>query len=72
MEKNIFAVECADCVHLTKTTDKRGWLRYRCKYAPNIEWLGGMCRDPLNPECGKHERKVTVISLLKKKHKKSI
>lgn len=54
--------DCRSCKHLKKNTDTKEWVHYTCEYAPNIEWLGGKCEEPLNPLCGKYKRKSTSVN----------
>lgn len=52
--------KCQICVNLTKVIDNKDRVRYQCVYAPNKEWLCGMCEDELNETCGKFVKKEGV------------
>lgn len=54
--------DCRSCKFLKKNIDTKEWVHYTCEYAPNIEWLGGMCEEPLNSLCGKYKHKDTSVN----------
>lgn len=55
-KKKVILVRCLNCEHLTKVDDPKWFVRYKCKFAPDIEWLGGPCDSPLLESCNNYKK----------------
>lgn len=57
--KNIIGkCKCESCANCVVTPDKKWNKRISCPYAPNKEFLGDFCPDPLNDVCGHYKKSL--------------